>query len=166
MVTWNWLVFFFAAVFVACGQPFVIKPKIYNRPVMVGDVRQLSGAKIPPDAETASPFVAEIDILDTPTATSSDWHEKQQYTLDSKLTASTLMGARDAQVRELKFGSYVFNAVLFYFDKDWIRLSGYSVPPLFVEPERKYLLHVRPVGKRGEKLKKEKPKKGSRRRTR
>jgi hypothetical protein len=40
------------------------------------------------------------------------------------------------------------------------------VPPLFVEPERKYLLHVRPVGKRGEKLKKEKTTKGSRRRTR
>jgi len=162
----KWGVIFAAAGFVACGQPFIMKPKLYNRPVMVGDVRQLGGAKISPDAQQASPFSAEIDILDTPTATSSDWHEKQQYTLDSKLTASTLMGARDAQVTEMKVGSYVFNAVLFYFDKDWIRLSGYSVPPLFVEPERKYLLHVRPVGKRGEKLKKEKPKKGAWRRTR
>lgn len=159
-------VLFAAAGFVACGQPFVMKPKLYNRPVMVGDVRQLGGAKISPDAQQASPFSEEIDILDTPTATSSDWYERQQYKLDSKLTASTLLGARDAQVTELKFGSYVFNAVLFYFDKDWIRLSGYSVPPLFVEPERKYLLHVRPVGKRGEKLKKEKPTKGTRRRTR
>ena len=162
----KWVVLFAAAGSIGCGQTFIMKPKLYNRPVMVGDVRQLGGAKISPDAQQASPFSAEIDILDTPTATSSDWYERQQYKLDSKLTASTLLGARDAQVTELKFGSYVFNAVLFYFDKDWIRLSGYSVPPLFVEPERKYLLHVRPVGKRGEKLKKEKPTKGTRRRTR
>ncbi|MFO1471264.1 MAG: hypothetical protein U1F27_09520 [Turneriella sp.] len=144
-----------------------MKPKLYNRPVMVGDVRQLGGAKISPDAQQASPFSEEIDILDTPTANSADWYERQQYKFDSKLTASTLMGARDAQVTEMKVGSYVFDAVLFYFDKDWIRLSGYSVPPLFVEPERKYLLHIRPVaGRRGEKVKKEKPKKTSRRRTR
>lgn len=162
----RWWIFISAAILGACGQPFIMKPKLYNRPVMVGEVRQIGGAKISPDAQQASPFSAEIDILDTPTATSSDWYDKQQYTLDSKLTASTLLGARDAQVTEMKVGSYVFNAVLFYFDKDWIRLSGYSVPPLFVEPERKYLLHVRPLGKRAEKKKKEKATKGSRRRTR
>lgn len=163
----RWIFPFAVFGFVACGQPFVMKPKLYNRPVMVGDVRQLGGAKISPDAQQASPFSEEIDILDTPTANSADWYERQQYKFDSKLTASTLMGARDAQVTEMKVGSYVFDAVLFYFDKDWIRLSGYSVPPLFVEPERKYLLHIRPVaGRRGEKVKKEKPKKTSRRRTR
>lgn len=161
------VVFTTALTFVACGQPFIMKPKLYNRPVMVGDVRQLGGAKISPDAQQASPFSAEIDILDTPTATSSDWYDRQQYTLDSKLTASTLLGARDAQITEMKVGSYVFNAVLFYFDKDWIRLSGYSVPLLFVEPERKYILRVPSVaGKRGEKIRKGKTKKGSRRRTR
>lgn len=146
--------------FTACSQPFVMKTKFYSRPVMVGEVRQIGGQKMPPDAQTAAAFSTEIEILDTPTSSSSGWQEKQEFNLENKLTAATVMGDRDAQISELKVGSYVFNAVLFYFDKDWIRLSGHSVPRIFIEPERKYHLYFAP--QRGQKGKKEKPKKEKR----
>lgn len=163
-------IFLGAMAFIACGQPFVMKTKLNNsRPVMVGEVRQIGGAKIAPEPGQASPFSTEIEILDTPTASSQDWQTKQEYKLDSKLTAATLLGERDSQITELTFGSHVFNVVLFYFDKDWIRVSGYSVPRIFIEPERKYNLNPTPrrdkKNKRGEKVAKEKKKtKKSRRR--
>lgn len=161
------VVLFALVIFAAhCAQPFVMKPKLYNKPVMVGQVRYIGGEKMPPDQAQATPFTTEIEILDTPTSSSNDWQLTQDEKLDHKLTAATALSARDAQISEFRFGSYVFNTVLFYFDKDWIRVSGYSVPKIFEEPERKYMLYVRPVGYKKDKKRKEKKTRTSRPRRR
>lgn len=151
----------------ACTNSFVMKPKTTGKPIMVGEIRQIGGEKKPHDAKRPPDFSTEIEILDTPTAPSFDWEEKQAGKLDDRLAAATQLGGRDAQIAELKFGSYVFFPVLFYFDKDWIRLSGYTEPLNFPVPERVYRLYnptVSVKGKKAEKKKKEKTKKTRRRR--
>ena len=124
-----------------CGRPFVMKPQTTNHPVMVGEIRQIGGDKVPVDAARKFDFSTEIEILDTPTANSFDWYVNQQHKLDHRLAAATLLGARDCRITELKFGSYVFMGVLFYFDKDWIRVSGYTGSKLTRDPERSYYLN-------------------------
>lgn len=125
---------------IQCGRPFVMKPQTTNHPVMVGEIRQIGGEKVPVDATRKFDFSTEIEILDTPTANSFDWYLNQQHKLDHRLAAATLLGARDCRVSELKFGSYVLMGVLFYFDKDWIRVSGYTGAKLTRDPERSYYL--------------------------
>ncbi len=129
-----------------CGRPFVMKPQSYNHPVMVGEIRQIGGEKVPIDAARKFDFTTEIEILDTPTANSFDWYLTEQHKLDHKLTAATVMGARDSRISELRFGSYVFMAGLFYFDKDWIRISGNTGKRLTADVERVYNLNPQPKG--------------------
>lgn len=151
---------FIVAVFslAGCSQSFVMKTKVTGRPVMVGEIRQIGGEKKPPAAKRPYDFSTEMEILDTPTAPSFDWEIKQAGKLDDRLAAATQLGDRDAQIAELKFGSYVFFPILFSFDKDWIRASGFTEPLNFPVPERVYLLHN--SSQRNAKLKKgEKPKK-------
>ncbi len=123
-----------------CGRPFVMKPQTTNHPVMVGEIRQIGGEKVPVGADRKFDFSTEIEILDTPTANSFDWYLTQQHKLDHRLAAATLLGSRDCRVSELRFGSYVFMAGLFYFDKDWIRVSGFTGSKLTRDPERSYYL--------------------------
>ncbi len=149
-----------------CGKPFVMKPQTHNHPVMVGEIRQIGGEKVPVDATRKFDISTEIEILDTPTSNSFDWYLTEQYKLDHRLAAATLLGQRDSRISELKFGSYVFMGILFYFDKDWIRVSGYTGKKLSSDPERSYFLT--PVtGKpsktvRGERSKAGRPKKEKR----
>lgn len=149
-----------------CGKPFVLKPQTHNHPVMVGEIRQIGGEKVPVDATRKFDISTEIEILDTPTSNSFDWYLTEQYKLDHRLAAATLLGQRDSRISELKFGSYVFMGILFYFDKDWIRVSGYTGKKLSSDPERSYFLT--PVtGKpsktvRGERSKAGRPKKEKR----
>ncbi|AFM11014.1 hypothetical protein [Turneriella parva] len=123
-----------------CGRPFVMKPQTTNHPIMVGEIRQIGGERVPVDAARKFDFSTEIEILDTPTANSFDWYIHQQHKLDHRLAAATLLGARDCRISEVKFGSYVFMGVLFYLDKDWIRVSGYTGSKLTRDPERSYYL--------------------------
>lgn len=152
----------------ACTNSFVMKPKTTGKPIMVGEIRQIGGEKKPHDAKRPHDFSTEIEILDTPTSPSFDWEAKQAGKLDDRLAAATLMGERDAQITELKFGSYVFFPVLLYFDKDWIRVSGYTEPLNFPIPERVYHIYKTTASnkklKKGEKNKKDKTKKKRRRR--
>ncbi|GAB4426584.1 MAG: hypothetical protein OHK0011_08210 [Turneriella sp.] len=129
-------------VLAACSRPFVMKPKEFQKPVLVGPVRQIGGEKVTGDASQTYPFAAEIEILDTPVYPSHDWHVKQERKLDDKLTAASAYGSRDTVIDEMRFGSYVFNAILFYLDKDWIQLRGHSETALYTEPERRYILNV------------------------
>ena len=151
-----------------CSQSFIMKPKSTGKPVMVGDIRQIGGEKKPHDSKKAFDFSTEIEILDTPTAPSFDWEAKQGGKLDDRLAAATLLGERDAQVTEMRFGSYIFFPILLYFDKDWIRVSGYTEPANFPQPERVYRIYSTPaVDKKGKREKKRKEKtksKGMRRR--
>lgn len=152
---------------VGCTQSFVIKTKSTGKPVMVGEIRQIGGEKKPHDLKKPYDFTTEIEIVDTPTSPSSDWETKQAGKLDDRLAAAMLLGDRDAQMAELKFGSYVFFPIVMYFDKDWIRLSGYTEPLNFPVKERTYLLYDPVIkgkkSKKGEKKKKEKTKKKRRR---
>lgn len=152
----------------ACTNSFVMKPKTTGKPVMVGEIRQIGGEKKPHDAKRPYDFSTEIEILDTPTSPSFDWEAKQAGKLDDRLAAATLLGERDAQIAELKFGSYVFFPILFSFDKDWIRVSGYTEPLNFPVPERVYRLYNTTVSnkklQKNEKKKKEKTKNKRRRR--
>lgn len=152
---------------VGCTQSFVIKTKSTGKPVMVGEIRQIGGEKKPHDLKKPYDFTTEIEIVDTPTSPSSDWETKQAGKLDDRLAAAMLLGDRDAQMAELKFGSYVFFPIVMYFDKDWIRLSGYTEPLNFPVKERTYLLYDPVIKgkktKKGEKKKKEKTKKKRRR---
>ncbi len=147
-------------VFVACTNSFVMKPKTTGKPIMVGEIRQIGGEKKPHDAKRPPDFSTEIEILDTPTSPSFDWEIKQAGKLDDRLAAATQLGERDAQITELKFGSYVFFPILLYFDKDWIRVSGYTEPLNFPVPERVYRI-LDPVvrDKSGKKTKTKKEKK-------
>ncbi|MFZ5630162.1 MAG: hypothetical protein ACOY5B_13610 [Spirochaetota bacterium] len=126
----------------ACSKPFVMKPKEFQKPVMVGPVRQIGGEKVAGDSTQSYPFATEIEILDTPVYPSHDWHVKQERKLDDKLTAASVYGSRDTVIDEMRLGSYVFNAVLFYLDKDWIQVRGHSETALYTEPERRYILNV------------------------
>jgi hypothetical protein len=154
----------FAAV--QCGRPFIMKPQTFNHPVMVGEIRQIGGEKVPVAATRKFDFSAEIEILDTPTANSFDWYLTEQHKLDHKLTAATLLGARDSRISELRIGSYVFMAGLFYLDKDWIRVSGYTGSRLTPEVERVYNLNPQPKaetkGSRAERRKSARPRKEKR----
>ena len=151
----------------ACTQSFVMKTKSTGKPVMVGEIRQIGGEKKPHDLKKPYDFTTEIEIVDTPTSPSSDWEIKQAGKLDDRLAAAMLLGDRDAQIAELKFGSYVFFPIVMCFDKDWIRLSGYTEPLNFPVKERAYLLYDPVIkgkkSKKGEKKKKEKTKKKRRR---
>ena len=129
----------------ACSRPFVMKPKEFQKPVLVGPVRQIGGEKVAVDTSQNYPFMTEIEILDTPVYTSHDWHVKQERKLDDKLTAASAFGSRDTVIDEMRLGSYVFNIVLFYLDKDWIQLRGHSETALYTEPERRYILNVAPA---------------------
>jgi hypothetical protein len=152
----------------ACTNSFVMKPKTTGKPIMVGEIRQIGGEKKPHDAKRPPDFSTEIEILDTPTSASFDWELKQAGKLDDRLAAATQLGDRDAQITEVNFGSYVFFPVLFYFDKDWIRVSGYTEPLNFPVPDRVYLLYNSRVrDKSGKKAtKKEKKKTTKKRRAR
>lgn len=154
-------------IFSACTQTFVMKPKSTGKPVMVGEIRQIGGEKKPHDPKRPYDFSTEIEIVDTPTMSASDWESKQAGKLDDRLAAATMLGERDVQIAELKLGSYVFFPILMYLDKDWIRLSGYTEPLNFPVPDRVYLLYDPVIKgkktKKGEKKKKEKTKKKRRR---
>ena len=126
----------------ACSRPFVMKPKEFQKPVMVGPVRQIGGEKFAAGSAQSYPFATEIEILDTPVYPSHDWHVKQERKLDDKLTAASVYGSRDTVIDEMRLGSYVFNMVLFYLNKDWIQLRGHSETALSTEPERRYILNV------------------------
>lgn len=130
------------AILVGCSQPFVMKTQNYAKPVMVGPVRHIGGEPTKP--EKRYEFSTEIEITDTPVSASHDWHEKQARKLDDKLVAASVYEYRDVIIEEMAIGSYVFNAVLFYLDKDWIRVRGYSDPPIAIAPERRYVLEVAP----------------------
>lgn len=127
---------------VGCSQPFVMKPQNYAKPVMVGPVRHIGGEPTKP--EKRYEFAAEIEITDTPVSASHDWHEGQAHKLDEKLSAASVYGYRDTVIEEMAIGSYIFNALLFYLDKDWIRVQGYSERPLAEGVERRYVLDVPP----------------------
>ncbi len=144
---------------VACSRPFVMKPKEFQKPVLVGPVRQIDGEKVSADA--SYPFRTEIEILDTPVYPSHDWHVKQEHRLDDKLTAASAFGARDPVIDEMRFGSYIFNLLVFYLDKDWIELRGHSEKALYTEPERRYILHIAPA-RAGKKSRIERPDKRTR----
>ncbi|MCS6972740.1 MAG: hypothetical protein NZL89_06915 [Leptospiraceae bacterium] len=132
------LAIFSLLLFVACTQPFVMKVKEYSRPVMVGNVRHIGGQNEAHDKKYT--FETEIEITDTPTSPSHDWYQTEQNKLDDKLLAASVLATRDLFIDEIAIGSYVFNLVLFYLDKDWIRVSGYSLPPLSQPPQRQYIL--------------------------
>jgi hypothetical protein len=129
----------------ACSRPFVMKPKDFQKPVLVGPVRQIGGEKVTGDTSQTYPFATEIEILDTPVYPSHDWHVKQERKLDDKLIAASVYGSRDAVIDEMRVGSYVFNGILFYLDKDWIQVRGHSETALYTEPERRYILNVAPA---------------------
>ncbi|MBS0617841.1 MAG: hypothetical protein JSR44_06605 [Spirochaetes bacterium] len=153
----------------ACAQSFVMRTQNFNRPVMVGNIRQINGAKITPPAEAGTVINAEIQNLETSTTSSLETDLENDTTLDSRLAAATVLGARDAHISELKVGSYVFSSVVFYLDKDWLRVSGYTLPILKKPPERVYFLQdVRKAKKKGrfEKHEKRAPRKSTRRRRR
>lgn len=149
--------------FMHCSRDFVMKPKDFTRPVMVGEVRQLGGEKKPPEADKGYEFSAEIDILDTTTTSTLELDKKSEKILDHKLIATSLNGARDPIIGEIRFGSYVLFPILFYFDKDWIQVSGYGQDTLYREPERVYNLNppmrFSPKDRREEKMQREKEKK-------
>jgi hypothetical protein len=126
----------------ACSQPFVMKPKDFQKPVLVGPVRQIGGDKVTGDTAPRYPFKAEIEILDTPVHPSHDWYAREQHKLDDKLVAASVFGSRDTVIDEMRVGSYVFNIVLFYLDKDWIELRGHSENTLYTDPGRKYILNL------------------------
>jgi hypothetical protein len=125
----------------ACARPFVMKPERFSRPVMVGEIRQIGGKKQPIPNGPEFQFSETIESLDTPTMSAQNWHVGAESRLDSRLNAATLLGERDAQVTDLKFGSYVLNFVVFYWDKDWLTVSGHTLPRLYNEPERVYMLN-------------------------
>lgn len=165
-------VFFFLNVLLvctACAQSFVMRTQNFNRPVMVGNIRQINGKKITPPAEAGTVINAEIQNLETSTMSSLETDLENDATLDSRLAAATVLGARDAHISELKVGSYVFSSVIFYIDKDWLRVSGYTLPILKKPPERVYFLQdVRRAKKKGrfDRQERHAPRKSTRRRRR
>jgi len=140
-----------------------MKPNVVNAPVMVGDIRQIGGEKIQRDASRATDLTAEFETLDTSTWQAEEQSNRHANALDHRLTAATLMGERDAMFTELKLGSYVLFPILFYHDKDWLSISGFTEAKLQKDPERIYNLNpvvARPSTKaEREKEKKEKKKK-------
>lgn len=150
-------------VLVHCSSTLVMKPKDFTRPVMVGEIRQIGGEKKPQESGRGFEFSGEIESLETPTSSALDADPKAEKMLDHKLIATSLRGDRDALIAEIKFGSYVFFPVILYFDKDWIRVSGYGEDRLTKEPERIYNLNppmrFSPKDRREEKLQREKEKK-------
>lgn len=159
----KYLLIALVSVLVNCSSSLVMKPKDFTRPVMVGEIRQIGGQKQPPEAGRGYEFSGEIESLDTPTSSALDADPKREKMLDHKLIATSLGGERDALIAEIKFGSYVFFPVLLYFDKDWIRVSGYGEGRVYKEPQRVYnlnpVIRVSRKDKKEEKRRKEKEKK-------